>query len=347
MDPAASPASSAPAAETSAPVSPDTSGPAASESALTPPPASNPTTDNNAVADEDRAEAEWFAKQGPDASTAGDSKQGEPTDTPEAPETPAPQADKPETPVVETLTEADKQVLKRFQLDEGDVQAMPAAARSKFLRNLEDRARFTDTLQQEVTAFKKGGQQQQAPQQQPAESGIPDDVWKPLEEFYGADGVKPLRAAMDRHVSAAIQPYQQINNQLAIRIIHDDIEAAFEKLELPEGVDKSDPAIREKILAEADVLLRSQFDLQKFNHRHAIPRAASSLFHQQQAAADKARKAQQQKQALRGSVDPGTRVPTQAAPVTEEVLEERWLEADRKGLSGAARESFLYAGVKR
>jgi hypothetical protein len=241
---------------------------------------------------------------------------------------------------VDTLSDDDKQTIKRHGLDPDEIAALRALSpesRKKWIGNLDKRAKFTDDLQRQLAEI-QGGKKPAAEaadgddddDAQANNAGADDDgdpINAATKEFadafepYGFTGLDaPLKkafGAMAAQQKQAFAPIQKLLGAVLDRYTAEDQDAAFAALELPEGVDKTDAKIRKQILAEADLLLNGNFDFQKFNYRHAIPRAAQSVFNKQIQTAEKARKDRERRQALRGTAEPSTRAPS-SKPVIDD-----------------------------
>lgn len=275
--------------------------------------------------DEDKAYAQWKAKQGGTAPV---------TSTPvEADETAGKEDTKPQ-PVATTpsLTPEESAIVKRYGLEPADIPAMSADARSRFLRNIDQRAKHHDALMQSVQRNQPAQQPPVQGQQQTQTTG-PDDPWESVAGFYGEEGTTPIRTAFERSMERAVAPAMQFNQQLAARMVNDDIERSIEKLELPEGIDKTNPEIRQKLIDAAKGFFGANgesFDLVSNNFTHAMPKAAASLFLKEMSAAQVKAKADRARKALMGSPSRGSQIPTTRSPQTEEDREKLWFAEQRQ-----------------
>lgn len=265
-----------------------------------------------------------------------------------------------ETPATPANLSPDQvKLLSRFKLSPEAFQMLPEQQRAELLQSFDNHAKYTSTIAQQLAAIKRGGvqpqQQQQRGQQQPAneQQGQPpaasagDDAWKPLATEYGQEYMEQFRGP----VRAELAPLQQtievqhkLLSDMAQRMYVDDLDAAFDKLELPEGVDKSDQQVRQNILELAFAGMQG-FSFSQRSLRSAISQAATSLYHQQatQAAADA--KAQLSKQRQRGSPNRSpSHAPTTRTPISQEQRERLFLAGQDKGLEGDALQAFIRNG---
>jgi hypothetical protein len=256
------------------------------------------------------------------------------------------------------LSDDDRQAIKRHQLDPDEIEALrnlKPESRQRWIANLDKRAKFTDDLQRQLreargekpddgndAADDDGAEGDNATRDTIAGAAKDDELEAAVQalhdefEPYGFAGVgENLRNAF-KHVAArqqaAIAPVQSVLQKVLGRLMNQDIESAFEKLELPDGIDKSDEKVRKQLLDEANLLLNGSFDFDKFNYAHAIPRAAQTLFHKQQQARQQAQAKRQKRESLRGTAEPVTR-PASARPPMEDddAFDEAYLKAQSTG----------------
>lgn len=276
--------------------------------------------------DEDAAEAAWHAKRGAAAPVTPKSVTAKAR--PDEQETPADGLDA-ETPPA--FSPEESAIVKRYGLEPGDIPPMSEAARTKFIRNLEQRAAHHDALQNQLRTnpAQQPPLQGQSQNQASAQQNQPDDPWESAKTFYGEEGIAPLRTAFDRSVERAVAPSNQLSQQLAIRLINEDVERSIKELELPEGIDRDDPEIRKQLVEAAKGFFGPNgelFDLAANNFMHAMPKAAASIFNKQMLAAQAKAKTERTKKALLGSPSRGSQPPTSRAPLTEEDRENAWLK---------------------
>jgi len=289
---------------------------------------------------------------------------GQQATTPKDPSAPEPpdgeESDEEGQPPVGELSDTDKQAIKRHGLDPDEIAALRSLSpqtRAKWIANLDQRAKYTDTLQQQLRDLQgkkpaDGDPADQTTEQQPAAQNQQqptapadfDAAWKEVEDNFGeygfGDAVKPIKTAITSYANQAARTAiaQAIEQQLGPalgkilgRIHTDDQAAAFESLELPEGIDKADKAVRDAILKEAETLLSGGFDIQNFNYRHAIPRAAINLYQKQLAAVEKSRKDRARRDSLRQTAEPSVRTPSTAPKLSDDEFEDEALQAVLNG----------------
>lgn len=248
------------------------------------------------------------------------------------------------------LDDTQRQLLKRFQLDEGDLPADPAR-RTKFLSNLQQRHDDQARMFQELQQLKNTGQRpaQQAtredgtPNQPPAPPANPaqgdpleavDKVWK---EYFGDDATiaAPLKAALTGIVGPLAQQQQQVQASLSAFYQHkeeQDLEAGFASLKsLGVELDRRTTAGQSqwnKVQETAKrLIIAAQQDPNwspfKYGWKEAISEAAPSVFKAEIQLAQRRQQAQEARKRFNGSPDPGAR-PSTTRPVPDEdtVLDE-------------------------
>jgi hypothetical protein len=313
------------------------------------------------------AEADWFQKAGiehdetppqddqEEAAPAADAEAGQEQGTPET-------APKAETPI--PLTDMEKQLLKRMQLADDDVldviEGLGPTKREKFITHLEKtqtelNRRFsgrTPDGEGTETQTQQPGQSQPGQQQAPPAATPPanpqlDDHWKKLEGGWGDDLVTPLRSATHATIEAHVKPIAQTATQLMAYFVDQQAKQVLDGLQLPEGVDGNDPAVRQRIQQAMVEDLRGRFVLGQNDFTHSAPRVISTLYPQQIAATQRTRTNQQRSSALRGTPDAGQRRPSAQPRVTEEQREELAMQGITKGLSGKQLEDYVRSGGSR
>jgi hypothetical protein len=294
------------------------------------------------------AEYEEFAKsQGEDGATQAKKEDPQAGDN----------ADEPDADAAD-LSDTDREAIKRHGLDPDDITTLrnlTPDSRKRWIANLDKRAKFTDDVQKqnhelqqqlrELQGKKPGdgdnaddqqGKDARADQQQrPAAPAEFDAAWKGVEEsfepFGFGEAVKPIRGAIESMGQSITKGVQQQMAPIFARLMNDDIAAGFDKLELPEGVDKNDPKVREAIKKEADTLLSGSFDINNFNYRHAIERAGVNIYQSKIQQAEKARKDRERRASLRGTAEPSVRTPGVAPKLSDDDFEDAALDAVLKG----------------
>lgn len=301
-----------------------------------------------------------------DAWLTANPAEGQITDTPGAqdppqaePEQPATESTPAEDPPAE-LSDADAQIVKRFQLDPVEVAAMNALSpqqKAAFLRSLQGRASYTDNLQRELKALKAMGEktaedpQPQTPPREAPPSPQPangEQAFAALGEYFGdPEAARVFSTSFASAVQHELRPVldgMARSDALMERILADDFERAFTDLELPEGIDKSDPVVQQELKDLAWELMEAKFHPVHFNPRHALPLAATHKYQSQITASAKATKAKAAQQALRRSPQMGTRTPSTAPQLSQEDREALALRGISDGLSGEALSRFVASG---
>lgn len=319
------------------------------------------------------AERDWFAKENSGSETttqpttsanqtATQTQTGKPAGEGLASGQPSDAEAPPEGQAV-ALTAPQVELLKRFKLtaESPALKAMNPQERAAFLQSLQGHTTYASQTAQELAALKRALQQQGGAPQQPnqqqnqsQEAGQPSaagDHWSTLEKDYDESYIKPFKTAVQAEVQAAVGEVMQrmgmmspFLQEIAQRFIAEDQDAAFDKLSLPKGVDKNDPEVRQKIIAQALTQFPNGqgFSFSQRSLRSAIQQAATSLYQERINQAQAAAQAQQNQQRLRGSPDGNTsRAVTTARPVTQAEREKLYIAALDKGLKGDAIEDFI------
>lgn len=258
-------------------------------------------------------------------------------------------------------------VIRRAGLDPDSkvFAGMEPAERAKFVQQQQTRVKYIDRLNGEIGQLRQQLAQANPNQATPPATlpqavpnatnpnppAAPDQAWTQLEGYFGKDEISGLKQAVESIVQQRLgsqpqeQPQQpQFSTAFLDRLQNDDIEAAYNSLELPEGIDKNDPVVREQIINEASRDLQGRVDLVKNNFRHAIPRVAAQLFAKQHATADKQRVVAQRSRALRGSPERGGRAPTTRPVLSDDERDDAIIKGRMAGKSLAAIERELNAG---
>jgi hypothetical protein len=287
--------------------------------------------DEARVSDWLKANPEEPGDERPTQEPAAEPTQAEPAD--EAAPDAAPTATTPEILTADQLT-----TMKRYGLDtdaalEVSKNLSPDKLK-KFLANIDERAKYLDTLTQQVKTAPQPAQQPPAAQAQHEGQNptVTEEHWQNLANEYGEDYANSVKAA----VAQSVAPLQQQNaflqqnlERMFMRQVSDDQKAGFADASVPEGIDIADEATRKKIVDQATALLTAEgYDPVSNNFTHAIPKAVASLFHKEITAdARRSRDAETLKQ-RRGSPTIPNRKPTgQFSSSTQDEIDAKWLAA--------------------
>lgn len=307
-----------------------------------------------------------FFKKNPGEGQAKPTEDGEIEDVAAEAEEAPPAATTPKIDGYEGITEPQAQVLKRLKVSPSVWGKLDTEERTELLASFEQHVRYTSQLAQENAGFKRQGQANQAnpaeaaaatqaaappanTQQAPPLAQANGDHWSAFKE-YGDDFSKGLQSAFQAELSPVTERFNQqqtLLQDLGQRLINDDIEAAFNDLALPDGVDSSNPEIRKAIVNAA----WAQFgpDLNGFSiagrsMKSAIQTAASTLFQKQAKQAEEAAKKTRVQSHLRASP---TRQTAATATAKIELSQE---EVDRialKAISQGGRDADVRKEIER
>lgn len=279
------------------------------------------------------------------------------------------------------LTDDDRHLLKRHHVPERLVESMTDDERADLLGNLKKQSDYIADLQRRAPKQADGnedeaksganqeGQQQQPPQRAKREKSEAEPLWKSASDYFGDEHAGNVRKAVETHVNEqlgdfeqlvvqnfnaleeriakAVKPLNDMVRDLAARLEQDDIEAAIEALELPEGVDKRTEEVRKRLL---DAAIAKGVHPLKSSYRALIPQVARELYDKEIKAAERVRREQRGRELERGSPTKTTTVQTRQTgdgrALSEKQREDRFFEATKRGLTGAARTSFINAGAE-
>lgn len=284
------------------------------------------------VSAEAAAEDDWFSKEG-DPAPATDAD-GTKTETqPKAADNGAKgqQATTPGPLDDDMLT-----VLKRAQVAPEDFLALPEKSRMRFYASqLKNQATLDKLYAERQQPAPQQGQQPPASQGQPNAQSEDDDPLKALEAEYGEAYVAPFRKKFEAQANQ-YQQIQQTNSQLLQRLVNDDFAAGLEKAALPAGIDATKPEVRDAILRQAVALaqvegITPQAAIATGYLRHAIPKAAASLYPHEYLAAKTDQQKTEQAKRLRGSPTRVSAIPKSRPEVasSEDERERNWLDENK------------------
>lgn len=282
----------------------------------------------------DAAEDKWLAENGI-APTPPKTETATETPTPEGQEAGSEkQPEKQAETTQPALTDDDKSLLKRWQMDPADLEGLSPVAQQKLLRSLDQRTRFVDDMARQRNAGEKQPQADPQQAQQQQLQPVADEPWKKVAETWTDDATRDIRNAVDQTIVGRMTPVltklaedfqslTDINQMLLKRLEVSDQELAFSKLELPEGVSKDDPKVREQLLKEAfKDIDGGRYHLLENNWTHAIPKAAALLFTKQIHDAEQKRRREAQEKERKRSTEPTGRTARTQARLSEDELED-------------------------
>lgn len=260
-----------------------------------------------------------------------------------------------EQPDADTLSEADAKVLERAHFPADSLPKDPQK-RETFIKAMRERVEWGDRTQRELSELKKQfsaiTQNPIFQQQQPQQPGQPRQLgehWKELIKTVDDENDPKVTRAIEqgveavatRHGQAIFRHFEARFNELSSfvkeRMRFEDEERGFADATFPDGVNKSADEPRNKVIEEALRLIEAErlrdpesFSLNKFNLRHAIPKAVSSVFAKEHKAAEAKARSERIARQKAGLPDSGSSPSTQVRRTEEEQEEEEIVQTLKK-----------------
>lgn len=251
-------------------------------------------------------------------------------------------------------------LLKRHHVPAKVVAAMQPDDREEFVESLRQTTRTISELQRAKAQRERDGGEglidgaderaggSEAPPTREAE-----ESWKQAAGYFGEEHVghvrnavtKTVKAEASRAVQQANAPLVRVLTQLLQRIEREDIDSTIEKLDLPEGVDKTSKRVRKAILAHVHENF-PEVDLLDNSYRKLIPKAASALYADKQREADLARRRADRRKLLSGLPETASAASQQLKPTTMKDREDRYFAGQKRGLAGRALHNFVNGRIK-